>query len=160
MPWNRRDVALLLGALTCAACGNEPGGDGPNQQAQAEAECEGDYDAFEPGMSKLAEPGSLQLTLQAAEPSPPSVHDDNTWTLAVLDSEGSPVDGAELRVSPYMPKHQHGSAEVVIEGLGDGAYRLSAIELSMPGVWEIPISVTPPDGEPSEAAFRLCIAEQ
>jgi hypothetical protein len=30
----------------------------------------------------------------------------------------------------------------------------------MPGVWEVPITVTPAGGETSEATFRFCIAER
>jgi hypothetical protein len=63
-------------------------------------------------------------------------------------------------VTPYMPKHQHGSAEVVVSELGDGEYELAPIELVMPGVWEIPVSVTPSDGLASETTFRFCIAER
>jgi hypothetical protein len=59
-----------------------------------------------------------------------------------------------------MPKHQHGSAEVVVEEQGDGKYQLSPIELIMPGVWEVPLRVTPVDGAASETTFRFCIAER
>lgn len=159
MLWTRCDLALLLGALSALGCDGKPGAAAPTSEP-TQGECQGDYDDFEPGMSKLAEPAGVAIELLVAEPSPPVVRDDNTWTLKLNDAEGAPLLGAELLVSPYMPKHQHGSAEVLVRELGEGEYRLSRIELIMPGVWEIPISVTPHDGESSETEFRLCIAEQ
>lgn len=163
MPWTRCDCALLVSALSFAACGGaEPGkGSAANrEQAPTEPSCRGDYDAFELGMSKLTEPDQIAIALEAAEPAPPAVRDDNVWTLRLRDAAGDPLTGAELRVSPYMPAHQHGSAEVVVDELGDGGYRLSAIQLVMPGVWEMPIVVSPLQGAPSKAEFRLCIVEQ
>lgn len=159
MLWTRCNLALVLGALS--ACG----GDGEPNAADVAleptpGECLDDYDDFEPGMTKRAEPAGVAVELLSAEPSPPVVRDDNAWTLKLSDERGAPLLEAELRVSPYMPKHQHGSAEVIVEELGAGRYRLSPIELVMPGVWQIPIRVTPPGGEPSETEFRLCIAEQ
>lgn len=163
MPWTRCDLALLLSALSVTACGGtQPGGDSgtdPDSEVM-EPSCSGEYDAFEVGMTKLTEPEAIAIALEKAEPSPPAVRDDNVWTLRLRDANGEPLTGAALQLAPYMPAHQHGSAEVVVEELGDGGYLLSAIQLVMPGVWEMPIVVTPADGEPNEAAFRLCIVEQ
>jgi hypothetical protein len=159
----RCGLALLLSALSVAACrGPQPDeGSSTNPDSEAtEPSCSGDYDVFEVGMTKLTEPEEIAIALEAAEPSPPAVRDDNVWTLRLRDATGEPLTGAALQVSPYMPAHQHGSAEVIIEELGDGGYQLSAIQLIMPGVWEMPIVVTPAGGEPSEAAFRLCIVEE
>lgn len=111
-------------------------------------------------MTKQATPEPLSIELSAAEPAPPAVRGDNVWQLRVTDPGGAAVTGAELFATPYMPQHQHGSAEVVVSELGDGLYRLAPIELIMPGVWEIPITVTPRAGETSEATFRFCIAER
>jgi hypothetical protein len=152
------------GRLLCAA-GTLLGSAGCGESAKpttatTEAECSGDFDRFETGMTKQAAPEKLSIELTAAEPAPPAVRSDNVWQLRVTDESDTAVAGAELFVTPYMPKHQHGSAEVVVSELSDGLYRLAPIELIMPGVWEIPVSVTPPDGETSEATFRFCIAER
>jgi len=154
--WRRR-AALLLSALALSGCSQ---GDGKDPTPSEPDECTGDFDTFEPGMTQLAEPGAITVELTGAEPSPPVVRSDNVWRLKLSDANGNAISGAELQASPYMPKHQHGSAEVVVEDLGEGEYRLSPIELIMPGVWEIPLSVTPADGETSETTFRFCIAER
>ena len=143
---------MLLGLASCT--------DSAEPETESAAECRGDFDRFETGLTKRAAPQPLGIELTAAEPAPPAVRSDNAWRLRVTDEAGVAVTEAELFATPYMPEHQHGSAEVVVSELGDGLYRLSPIELVMPGVWEIPVSVTPPAGETSEATFRFCIAER
>ncbi|HYJ08652.1 MAG TPA: FixH family protein [Polyangiaceae bacterium] len=153
-----RQCCCALVALTLFACSDHQGDHGSG--SSHDAECSGDFDAYQAGMSKQAEPGKLTVQLLESDPAPPEVRTDNTWWLRLSDAEGEPLREAELLVTPYMPKHQHGSAEVVVEELDDGEYELSPIELIMPGVWEIPVSVTPPESEPSEVTFRFCIAER
>jgi hypothetical protein len=157
-PWRRRgrSALLLFAALTLGGCGSSSDAAPSSDDG---SECTGDYDTFEPGMTKQATPGPITVELKEAEPSPPVVRRDNVWRLHLTDADGNTLTGASIVASPYMPKHQHGSAEVVVEDEGDGDYQLSPIELMMPGVWEIPLSVTPAGGEPSETVFRFCIAE-
>ena len=157
--WRRRGWLQLLASLTLLGCGNKP--DAPSSSTPDDAsECSGDFDTFEPGMTTQASPGDITVELARADPSPPVVRRDNVWWLKLTDADGNAISGAEVVASPYMPKHQHGSAEVVVEEQGEGEYQLSPIELIMPGVWEIPLSVTPAGGVASETLFRLCIAER
>ncbi len=148
----------MLSAVALVGCSN--GGDAATSSANDGTDCGSDFDPFEPGMSTKALPGKITVELTRADPSPPVVRGDNVWWLHLTDAAGNLLSGAEIVASPYMPKHQHGSAEVVVEERGEGEYRLSPVELSMPGVWEIPLSVTPGGGVASEAIFRFCIAEQ
>lgn len=145
-------MAVTLGISGCSRASEA--------ESPGDPECSGEFDRFEAGMTKQAAPEQLTIELVTAEPAPPAVRADNSWLLRVTDADGDVVTGAELVVTPYMPKHQHGSAEVVVSELGDGEYELAPIELIMPGVWEIPVSVTPSDGRASETTFRFCIAER
>ncbi len=155
----RRGALLLLSALALFGCGNN--GDTPRAATPDDGtDCSGDFDKFEPGMTIEALPGMLTVELARADPSPPVVRSENVWWLKLSDADGTALSGAEVVASPYMPKHQHGSAEVVVEEQGEGEYRLSPIELIMPGVWEVPLSITPAGGVASEAIFRFCIAER
>jgi MYXO-CTERM domain-containing protein len=157
--WRRRGSLLLLASLGPLGCGNTA--DAPTSpQPDDGSECSGDFDTFEPGMTTQALPGDITVELTRADPSPPVVRRDNVWWLKLTDADGNALSGAEVVASPYMPKHQHGSAEVVVEEQGEGEYQLSPIELIMPGVWEIPLSVTPAGGVASETTFRFCIAER
>jgi hypothetical protein len=157
----RRRLALLLAALTLVGCADKTDSNAdPSPTTDDGSECTGDFDTFEPGMTRLAQPGELTVELIDADPAPPVVRSDNTWWLRLTDSDGQLLTGAEVVASPYMPKHQHGSAEVVVEEQTEGEYQLSPIELIMPGVWEIPLSITPADGATSETSFRFCIAER
>ena len=155
MATHRSFLTLLLLLGGCADA-TPDGSDAPADGS----ECTGDFDTYQAGMTRQAEPGPVTVELARSEPAPPVVRSDNVWWLRLSDEAGEPVLGAELLVTPYMPKHQHGSAEVVVEELGDGEYKLSPIELVMPGVWEIPVSITPADGDTSEVTFRFCIAER
>ncbi len=154
--WLPRWLAPLLSGLLLLGCGHEAE---HGAHTEPDSECTGDFDTYEAGMNRQAQPGAITVELEESDPAPPVVRKDNVWWLRLSDAEGEPLLNAELLVTPYMPKHQHGSAEVVVEELGDGRYKLSPIELIMPGVWEIPVSITPPDGETSEMTFRFCIAE-
>lgn len=160
--WRRRGAALLLSALALAGCGTSNHAPTPAAHEDGEdgEECTGDFDTFERGMTKQALPGNITVELTDAAPSPPVVRLDNIWWLKLSDADGAAVSGAQLVASPYMPKHQHGSAEVVVEEQSEGEYQLSPIELIMPGVWEIPLSITSEGEQTSETTFRFCIAER
>lgn len=154
-----RLVWTALTGLALLGCGSH---DAKHDDAHHvdDSECAGDFDTYEAGMSRQAEPAELTVELLESQPAPPAVRKDNVWWLRLSEPDGLPILNAELLATPYMPKHQHGSAEVVVEELGEGEYKLSPLALIMPGVWEIPVSITPPGGETSEMAFRFCIAER
>lgn len=152
----RAAAASICALLLLTGCGDS---DSKNSgDPQESSECTGDFDEFALGLRHQDD--ALSVEIVEADPAPPVVRGDNAWRIRVTDAEDEPINGAEITVSPYMPKHQHGAAEVVVQELGDGEYRLAPIELIMPGVWEIPMSITPPGAEASEVTFRLCIAEQ
>src|SRR5437870_2414280 len=102
-------LALLLGvlALGCGTRDAMPGGQGSGASGGSDgsSECSGDFDMYEAGMSRQAEPGAVTVVLVESDPAPPVVRSDNTWWLKLTDSEGEPVLGAQLLVTPFMPKH-------------------------------------------------------
>jgi hypothetical protein len=53
-------------------------------------------------------------------------------------SDGAPVDGLMVTVDPYMPAHLHGTSIVpVVAAEGQGRYRITQVDLSMAGHWEL-----------------------
>lgn len=55
-----------------------------------------------------------------------------------------PIEGAAVTVEPYMPSMGHGSGEVIVSEEGDGLY-LAQWSFSMPGAWEVEVTVDEPE---------------
>lgn len=110
-----RDLAapclLFLAATGC------DGSDPDSSRADDASECTGDFDDFSLGLRKQAPSTEIEVEIVAAEPDPPVVRGDNAWRVRITDAVREPIVGAKLTVSPYMPKHQHGAAEVVVKDL-------------------------------------------
>ncbi len=100
----------------------------------------------------------LDVKLMSALPAPPS-RGDNEWLIHINTVAGAaPVSGATIEVTPFMPKHQHGTPiDVKVEAqTSAGDYKLSPVNLWMPGVWETTIEMTSPSGS-DQVVYRFCI---
>jgi len=97
----------------------------------------------------------------SADPAPPA-RGFNTWVVQVSSMNagvvGAPVDGATLKVTPYMPAHMHGSGVAVeITPMSDpGQYQLKPVNLWMQGVWETTVRATV-DTSSDVTVFKFCI---
>lgn len=101
-------------------------------------------------------PNGVQVTLNEAEPAPPVVG-LNVFYLSIRDDAGDTVSGAELTVTPYMPQHHHGSPSVPeSEQIENGTFRVTQVEFTMPGFWEITIDVSG-GGVTDSVRLKLCI---
>lgn len=62
----------------------------------------------------------------------------HSWHLQISDSQGAPVQGADITVTGGMPEHDHGlpTAPRVTSELAPGRYLLEGVRLHMPGYWE------------------------
>ena len=65
----------------------------------------------------------------------------------MLDRDGELVDGATVRITPFMPAHGHGSMAVEATESEPGRYSAAKISLFMPGLWELRVRVTEGDAE-------------
>lgn len=143
---------LLALSLFATACSSDGGGgdDGTSYNCAAETR----DDDFVVGISKVGTAG-VQFKLLEATPAPPA-RGDNVWVLE-LTKAGTPVNGAAMIVTPFMPDHQHGTpTDVLIEPMsGPGQYKLAPVNMWMPGLWETTIQVDGPDAD--KAIFRFCI---
>ncbi|MBL0212516.1 MAG: FixH family protein [Myxococcales bacterium] len=100
----------------------------------------------------------LDVQLMSALPAPPA-RGDNEWIIHVNTVAGAaPVSGATISVTPFMPKHQHGTpVDVKVDAMPSaGEYKLSPVNLWMPGVWETTIEMTSTSGTDS-VVYRFCI---
>lgn len=113
-------------------------------------------DQFTVGLQKTGT--VLDVKLMSALPAPPS-RGDNEWLIHINTVSGAaPVTGATIDVTPFMPKHQHGTPiDVKIEAQpSPGDYKLSPVNLWMPGVWETTIEMTSTSGS-DQVVYKFCI---
>ena len=151
-----RSPLYLLALCTTVACGHSdmPGDDDASYNCETETR----DDEFVVGLTKPGAMEKLQFALTSAMPAPPS-RGDNTWTLQ-LDGAAGPMSSAAITVTPFMPDHQHGTPITVgVEAMPTpGQYKLTPINMWMPGLWEVTISASA--GEPpveDSVVFRFCI---
>lgn len=148
-------VALAI-APAATACSSDDGGDDDTTY-----NCEAD-DRDEPFLANLTRVGAGGVRFTIVEGAPVQlVRGTNTWTL-VVDKDGAPLTGvdASLKLTPFMPDHQHGTGVKAVwtpvDGM-PGRYQVGPINLWMPGIWEITIEATP-TGLPRDAVlFKFCL---
>lgn len=151
----RLGVALpfLLAAALCG-CGGSP------SDAQTTARglgCGSDAraDTYAVGLAKHAQ--SFSIKLLDASPAPPA-KGVNTWKIQVLDGSGSPLDGATIGVTPFMPDHGHGTSVIPgVQALGGGEYTISNVYLFMPGLWQVTFQVNGAGVPQGSVVFAFCI---
>lgn len=146
---------FVLGLLsTLGACADDGGGDNTSFNCAAET----NVDEFAVGLSKVGASNRLEFKLMSSDPAPPS-RGDNIWVLQLnaMTAPGTPVTGATMTVTPFMPAHEHGSGKTVtVTPLTEaGQYKLEPVNLWMPGVWETTVQVSGADGD--KAVFRFCL---
>ncbi len=155
----RRLVILPL-AVT-AACG---GGDPPPPDADEGLAClaSGRGDIYTVGLEHPGAAGVFDFKLMTATPAPPA-RLFNSWVVQVNAMSGGvvgePVSGATIRVSPYMPDHQHGPGgyRPIIEPMPEaGQYKIDQINTWMPGYWEITIDAEAGDAHDT-VIYKFCI---
>ena len=104
--------------------------------------CEGaaDPDGDPETLTCLEEKGSVQGTFKVrilrATPDPPAKYTNN-WVIRISDASGTPIVGARVEAGLYMPVHQHSQPPPVITANADGTYSVSALELSMVGLFDL-----------------------
>ena len=144
-------------AITVVGCG---GGDQNNNPDGAFIGCVGatDIDAYSAGMMKTGKSGKLSVELVSSDPGPP-IKGINKWNVLVKDAAGAPLDGAAIKVTPYMPAHRHGTqVDAVVTPASGGVYNIAPLYLYMAGVWQTTLDVTSSDGATTDSVvFSFCI---
>jgi len=88
-----------------------------------------------------AEDGPFEGTLMI-DPSPPQVGQHHVVVVLSSDPEGQePLEGAKVRLSPWMPAHGHGSTDVEAVEAEPGVYVADDVWLNMPGIWDLRVHV-------------------
>jgi hypothetical protein len=150
----------MILCLGLAACGTSD----PADDDMPDVDCSmvQGVDTFHVGLEHQGANGNIDFQMMSIDPAPNPARGDNTWVVQLNQMAsgvvGSPMDGATLEVTPFMPAHQHGTpVEVKVSPAGEpGQYTLSPVNLWMPGVWETTINVT--SGSTTDhAVYRFCI---
>lgn len=103
------------------------------------------------GMQVTSTSGVLTVKLLESKPGPP-VKGTDTWTIEVDEVDtGTPIEGLDVVVVPYMPDHMHGTNPVLVTPAGAGTYTLAAY-LYMSGYWEVRMTLGTDD-----AMIPICI---
>ena len=154
-----RLAILACAVATTAACGGgNAAPDADEGLACVEAKRGEDYhiNLEHPGAK-----GQLDFVLMSAMPAPPGFS-DNTWVVQVNAMTsgvvGAPATGATIIVTPFMPDHQHGTQiRAHVDAMPDaGQYKLSPVNLWMPGYWEITIDAQTAAAHDS-VVYKFCI---
>jgi len=123
---SRRLCALPLAMAVLAGCGIASCGS--NSAAPAE-------------MMLHAQDGPFQGTL-LIDPSPPQVGLHHVLMVLSRDPDGQePLEGANVRLSPWMPAHAHGTGDVEAVEAEPGVYVADDVLLHMPGIWDLRVHV-------------------
>lgn len=119
----------------------------------------GGCETFSAGLTQLGDQGVVSVVIESSMPAPPE-RGNNDWTIQLLDANGAPISDATVGITPFMPKHGHGSSvKAAITPLGDGRYDLNPVNFSMAGVWEVTIDVELAGGATDQTMFELCIPD-
>ena len=151
----RPKSVLMLGL---AACGTDEGDDDMMEVDCAKVT---DVDTFVVGLDHAGDKGIYDFKLMSAEPAPPA-RGFNTWVVQVSSMNagvvGAPVDGATIKVTPFMPAHMHGSGVPVeiMPMTEPGQYQLNPVNLWMQGGWETTVRATV-DTSSDATVFKFCI---
>ncbi|RJG04468.1 Auxin-binding protein [Noviherbaspirillum sedimenti] len=74
---------------------------------------------------------------------PIAINKMHAWEIQLKSPSGEPVPNARITVDGGMPQHLHGfpTQPKVTRELGDGRYLLEGMKFSMPGWWEIKLTI-------------------
>lgn len=82
----------------------------------------------------------------------------HSWVIHIETVNGDIVENAKITVSGGMPDHNHGfpTAPRVTEYLNNGDYRMQGVKFSMPGWWEMRLTVVA-KGQSDQLTFNLIL---
>ena len=144
-------VAMSLGLFTVTACDSETtestsstSTDSCPELAPSVRHSLTDFDTYSFGMEKRSEGGTYRVLLVQSSPIPKDTG-FYTWTVEVQDQNCDPLADATVVAEPRMPSHGHGTSPATTDGTPtgeDGRLELVDMDLFMPGIWEVTLTVS------------------
>ena len=147
--WLKVAVAgLLLASALLSGCDEDTSDPCADRFAQATSDSSIEVpDEYVAGVERVTDNGLFLVTLVRSTPTP-KFTGDYTWLVTVEDAAcGTPTD-VHVKAEPTMPQHGHGTTPEFTEATLNEAneFTLTDMDLFMPGVWQIEISVETGDG--------------
>jgi hypothetical protein len=151
--------ALAVLASLGAGCGGTSAGEPSDDSSAALTSCIAETGAltYAPNVAVMSTSGAFKAMLVESEPGPP-IKGTNTWTVKIVDANGTPQDGLTITPSANMPLHNHPpSVMAVVTPKGGGVYELTPVYLFMAGLWDVTLTWVPPDGAKESVIFPVCV---
>lgn len=154
-------ATLVLATLAVAGACSSPdpapgpsGGTGGMTSAGCEAE------PVVAGVSLTSTQGyKFELTsLEPERPIQTSTMPGNRWVVHITDAAGAPVTEASLKITTYMPLHDHPGTEAIGLEQADGDYSVDNLYFTMPGLWNVTFSLALPSGDRQSVVLKVCLA--
>jgi len=107
--------------------------------------------------SPYLESGGIRVSFESRL-TPISINRMHSWVVRVQDTDGEPIENAEIIVTGGMPDHDHGlpTAPRVTRVLEDGGYLVEGMKFHMSGAWQVTVAVTE-GGRSESVTFDLDI---
>jgi hypothetical protein len=87
--------------------------------------------------SVTTEGGTYRVEVRTAPVQPPTRGNVDV-EVRVTDPSGAPIDGVAIGVVPWMPADGHGASVIpIVSPDGSGRYRVTNVNLFMPGSWQL-----------------------
>lgn len=112
-------------------------------------------DEYTAGMTRIGANGYTVALLDSVPL--PARKGKYTWTIRVVDPAMTPATGFDVRVTPTMPDHGHGTSPSTITPGSDGTYTISQMDLFMTGLWNIRIAIRDASSELDFVAYKFCV---
>jgi hypothetical protein len=101
------------------------------------------------------DPSRLAVELRTA-PSQPPTRGSSSAEMTVRDASGALRDDLTLKLTAWMPAHGHGSPTTPsVIPVGNGRYRIDALDLPMAGVWELRLDISGEGGLSDHASTTI-----
>ena len=121
-------------------------------------------DQYVVGLEKVSEAGEFVVQLINSRPAPRYIS-LYSWTLRIRNTSAEAIIDASVRAEPMMLTHGHGTTPQFTVGQesesAPGEYLFSDLDLFMPGLWTIYITIETTDGltDLVEFAFELGVED-
>ncbi|HCH65487.1 MAG: hypothetical protein CL927_20370 [Deltaproteobacteria bacterium] len=136
----------------CTACGTKSVDSSPGDYGSSRSNaCAGAPEVLSPQAPFDCAGATCTLEVLSTTPDPPD-RGDNTWSVRLLDSTGTPQSLVSLVGSPFMPAHNHGTSPPDFAGRSTDqiTWSVGPFDLFMPGFWELRVAIEVAESEDSD----------